>query len=379
MTKSGKKVICYVSASAGDWGGASRVLFSNIRLLDRSRFEPVVLLPTAGPVVALLQHLGVAHVIWGRLHEPGGVVEYARNVFLAAKLLKEHRVDLLHINHSNYWRPAEVVAARLLRIPIVTHYHVVVDEPGPFVRLSSRIVAVSSFTADHSLPRSVPKVVVHNAVTLERFDSAVDIRGELGLSPEDIVVSFIGQVRAIKGIDLFLRMTREIDAGNVRFLIAGECRDPARFEGAYSEERLRAEIGNDPRVKYVGYRSDVENVYRASDIIVLPSRSAEPFGLINIEAGAAYRPIVASCAGGVPEIVQNGENGLLFDPGDGASLVRNVKRLVEDRQLREAMGTRARRAVENNFTTKPVRALEAVYDGLIRCHPGAEPSKVGDP
>ena len=129
MALHGKKVICYLSASSGDWGGASRVLFTNIRLIDRDRYEPLVLLPSEGPILSLLKQLGVRYTIWGRQHEPNGKMQYIRDIIAAAGFFRRNRVDLLHINHANYWRPAEVLAAKLLRIPIITHYHVVVDQP----------------------------------------------------------------------------------------------------------------------------------------------------------------------------------------------------------------------------------------------------------
>jgi glycosyltransferase involved in cell wall biosynthesis len=360
-----KKVICYLSASAGDWGGASRVLFATIRLLDRSRYEPLLLLPSEGPILPLLQQLGIRYIIWGLAHETNGAIQYVRDIFSAVKLFRNNRVDLLHINHANYWRPAEVLAAKLLRIPVVTHYHVVVQEPGPYVKLSSMIVAVSEYTATHSEPRTVPKVVIHNAVNLERFDEAVDVRAELGLSPDDIVVSFLGQIRTIKGIDLFIKMAHQIRGDAVKFLIVGECRDPKRFEGSYTEDRLRAEIGNDSRIKYVGYRTDVQNVYRSSDIIVMPSRWGEPFGLINIEAGAARKPMVSTRDGGIPEIIRHGENGFLVDREDLDGLIHYTRLLVENEALRRQIGQRAREIVEEQFTELPIRMLEQAYDRLL--------------
>jgi len=309
--KPGKRVICYLTESAGDWGGASRVLFSTLRLVDRTRFEPLVLLPTRGRILPLLDRIDVPYVVWGQAHEPRGVVRYARDIAAAIRLFRSRRVDLLHINGNNYWRPAEVLAAKLLRLPIVTHYHVVVDQPGPFVKYSDLIVAVSAYTAAASEPKSIPKAVVHNSVVLARFDDARDIRDELGLAPNDIVISFVGQIRDIKGIDLFIRMAHAIREPSAKFLIVGECRDPAKFPGAYTEERLRREIGDDARIRYVGYRSDVENVYRASDVVVMPSRGGEPFGLVNIEAGASKRPVVATRDGGMPEVIVHGENGFL--------------------------------------------------------------------
>jgi L-malate glycosyltransferase len=363
--KSKKWVICYLTESAGDWGGASRVLFSNLRLIDRARFEPIVLLPSKGPGLPLLEQIGVQHVIWGRQHEPKGIARYAGDIAVAVRFFHRHGVDLLHINGANYWRPAEIIAAKLLRIPIVTHYHVVVDKPGPFVKFSNLIVAVSAYTAAASEPKSVPKVVVHNSVVLERFDRARDIRAELGLSTDNVVVSFVGQIRDIKGVDLFIRMAHAIEGSSTRFLIVGECRDPQRFPGSYTEDRLREEIGDDSRIRYVGYRADVENIFRTSDIVVVPSRGGEPFGLITIEAGACRTPIVATRDGGLPEVIRHGENGFLVDREDVAGLVHHTSLLIADVRLRGQMGRRAREIVEEQFTERPVRLLEQAYERIL--------------
>jgi glycosyltransferase involved in cell wall biosynthesis len=208
--------------------------------------------------------------------------------------------------------------------------------------------------------------VIHNAVDLRRFDEAVDIRSELGLGRGDVVVSFIGQIREIKGIDLFIRMARATPGANLRFLIAGACRDPVKFKGAYTEERLRAEIADDQRIRYVGYRTDVHNVYRSSDIIVMPSRWGEPFGLINIEAGAAGKPVVSTRDGGIPEIIRHGENGFLVEREDVEGLVHYTARLAGSEALRRRIGGRAREIVEEHFTSRPVRKLEQAYERLLQ-------------
>lgn len=365
MKKPDKQVICYLTESAGDWGGASRVLFSNLQLIDRTRFEPIVLLPAKGPILSMLEQFELEYVIWGRAHEPKGLMRYVADIAAAVRFFRQRGVDLLHINGANYWRPAEIIAAKLLRIPIVTHYHVVVDKPGPFVKFSDLIVAVSAYTATASEPRSMPKAVVHNSVVLRRFDHARDIRTELGLAADSVVVSFVGQIRDIKGVDLFIRMARAIPGTSNRFLIVGECRDPERFPGSYTEDRLRKEIGDDSRIRYVGYRADVENIFRTSDIVVVPSRGGEPFGLITIEAGACRTPIVATRDGGLPEVISHGENGFLVDREDLAGLVHYATMLIADGKLRQRMGQMARAIVEDRFTERPVRMLEEAYDRLL--------------
>jgi glycosyltransferase involved in cell wall biosynthesis len=258
-----------------------------------------------------------------------------------------------------------MLAAKILGIPVITHYHVVVQRPGPFVRYSKAIAAVSEYTAVNSEPKRVPKIIVHNSVNLERFDEAEDIRAKLGFTSNDVVVSFFGQIRTIKGIDLFIRMAHRIRGDHIKFLIAGDCRNPEKFEGAYTEERLRAEIGGDPRMHYVGYRTDIQDLYRSSDIIVMPSRWGEPFGLINIEAGASFKPIVSTRDGGIPEIIRHGENGFLVEREDLEGLIHYTKLLVEKETLRVSMGKRARQIVEERFTHQPVKILESAYERLL--------------
>lgn len=361
-----KLVVGIITGSAGDWGGASRVLYTHLRLLDKSHFHPVLLLPHDGPIIPELEEKKIDYVIWGALIEPGNILVYLKAMWRMMRFLRLHKVDILHINHSNSWRPAELLAAKLMRVPILLHYHTVNIDPSPFVSLSTAVIAVSDYVAQHSLPAKLPKYVVYNPVDLKRFDSAQDIRHELGYEAHHILVSFLGQIREIKGVGDFIEMAKRIPHPDARFLIAGECRDPEKFDGAYSEADLQTAFDGDPRLRYLGYLSRVEDLYRSSDIIVVPSRWQEPLGLINLEAGACHKPVVATRSGGIPEIITDGENGLLVDIGDVDALVEKVAMLIGDAYLRDSLGEAARARVEANFTTRPVRDLEALYEKLAR-------------
>jgi glycosyltransferase involved in cell wall biosynthesis len=360
----GKRTIAFLTGAAGDWGGASRVVYTTLELLDRTRFEPLVMLPAAGPIEERLQALGIRYVVWGEVREPKGILGYARALASCVRFLHANRVDLLDINFR-FWRPAEVLAARLLRIPVVTHYHLVAAEWGPFVAWSSAVVPVSRFTAEHSGPPGVPKVVIPNSIILGRFDRAQDVRNSLGISSEHVVFTFVGQIRDIKGADLFIKMARALPGDALRFLIVGECRDPAKYPGSYTEARLRAEIGDDPRILYLGYRTDVVDLFHSSDVIVAPSRWGEPLGLVNLAARAARKPMLAARDGGVPEVIVHGENGFLVERDDLDALIAYAARLAGDKALRAAMGARGRAIVEERFGTAPVRRLERLYEALI--------------
>lgn len=363
---SNKPVICFITNSAGDWGGASRVLFTNLRLLDQARLTPLLLLPKPGPIEAELDRLGIRYQVWGPLTEPGSPLAYVRGLARAWRFLRSERVAAIHLNGTFFWRPAELLAAQLLRIPCIAHYHVINAKPAPFIKHCRAAICVSRYTAQQSLPVNLPKPVIYNSINLARFDAGHDLRDALGIRADEVVVAFLGQIREIKGVADFIAMARQIPHPNARFLIAGECRDPQKFPGSYSERDLERLAAGDPRIRYIGYVKDVEDVYHTADIVVVPSRWQEPLGLINLEASACRKPVVATRVGGIPEVVEDAVNGYLVDPGDTAALAARVAALIADGGLRTRLGEAGRARVERDFTTRPVRDFEALLLGCAR-------------
>lgn len=359
MSRSNKAVVCFITGSAGDWGGASRVLYTNLRQLDRSRIEPILLLPRPGPITAELDRLGLRYHIWGSPNEPANRFAYLRAFVRTLLLFRREKVRLVHFNNRP-WRPAEALAARTLGIPILLHFHVVNEARSPVINWARGVVVVSDFVRQASQPPELKKFVVHNPVDLARFAQGRALRDELGIAAGTIVVSFVGQIRDIKGVQDFIAMARLIDDPNLVFLIAGECRNPRVFAGAYSEDDLRTMIDGDERIRYVGYIDRVEDVYATSDVVVVPSRWQEPLGLIAIEAAACGKPVVATRVGGLPEIIEDGRTGFLVDPQAPDALARRVIAFANDAALRCNMGTAGRKRVERLFSTQPVRDFEDV-------------------
>jgi glycosyltransferase involved in cell wall biosynthesis len=364
-TKQAKRVICYLATSAGDYGGASRCLFVTLKGIDRKKYEPLLLFPSEGPIFEQLDRLGIYYSVWDK-KEYTQPLAYVFKILRALNFLCSHKVDLLHINHTSYWRPAEIIAAKILRIPVVTHFHLINKNVSPYLKYSDLIIANSRFTAQSSVDANVPIEVVHNSVDLDRYDQADDIRKELGLGQDNVVVTFIGQVRETKGIDVFINLAKKIINENVKFVIVGRCHGPEKLKDSYTEDKIHHEIGHSGHITYLGYRSDIQNVYHSSDIIVMPSRWNEPFGLINIEAGAARKPIVSTEVGGIPEVIRHGENGFLVDKNDSEALMRYTTTLIYNQKLREKMGNKGREIVEKKFTERPIRKLEKIYEGLIK-------------
>ena len=359
-----KLVVCFFTNSAGDWGGASRVLYTNLWQLDTSKIDPILVLPCKGPIEPELDTRGLRYEVWSPFTEPGSPTAYLRAFWKAWRFFRRERIDVIHVNGANFWRPAELLAAKLAGIPILAHYHVINDDPSPAMRWCRAAIAVSRYTAEQSGPPGLSKPVIYNPINLARFDAGHSLRDELGIAESDVVVAFLGQIREIKGVADFIAMARAIEAPHARFLIAGECRDPAKYPGSYSESDLEKLAGDDARIRYIGYHKDVENVYHTADIVVVPSRWQEPLGLINLEAGACYKPVVATRVGGIPEVIEDGVNGYLVDPGDIETLASRVATLIDDPALRARLGEAGRARVEQNFTAQPVREFEALLLSL---------------
>jgi glycosyltransferase involved in cell wall biosynthesis len=131
-----------------------------------------------------------------------------------------------------------------------------------------------------------------------------------------------------------------------QFYFVGALENPP-YEGEL--KALLASQGLLDRFHFTGWRNDVPRVIRAMDVVVVATVTPEPAALMLMEAMAMERPIVATRTGGTPEIVLDGETGLLFKPGDARQLADCVSRVLADNQLARGLGTRAKRRVEARF------------------------------
>jgi glycosyltransferase involved in cell wall biosynthesis len=126
-------------------------------------------------------------------------------------------------------------------------------------------------------------------------------------------------------------------------------------------------------VVFAGMRSDIPEILRGSDLVLLPSIYGENLPTVLMEAGGCGRPVVASDVGGISDIVANEETGLLVPPGDSPAIAAAVLRLLADPELGERMGEAGRRRMERLFDARLwARSLRAVYDTAIDANPRLE-------
>jgi len=135
---------------------------------------------------------------------------------------------------------------------------------------------------------------------------------------------------------------------------------------------LAAELGLGDAVRFLGFRLDIPELLQAMDVFVLSSRS-EGLSLTLLEAEAAGLPIVATRVGGNPEVVRDGESGLLVPSGEPEPMAAALARLLQDSALRQRWGERGRRLYRDEFTLQAmVRGYERLYRQLAGLQPPGE-------
>lgn len=232
--------------------------------------------------------------------------------------------------------------------------------------LADRFIAVSEATRRDLIELAgVPAAkveVVYNGVEEQNFveKQLQELRLRLECRPGDQLVVFAGRLAYHKGAGFFTVAAETLTKPpNVRFVIVGE---------GPMETEIRRRAARPPlagRLTLTGRREDAVAIIASADLFVLPSLS-EGLPLTLLEAAMCGRAVVASNTGGMPEIVKNGETGLLVPPGDATALAESIVSLLSDQREREKMGAAARQLWERKFTADVmVDKLEKTYSSLM--------------
>ena len=384
----GRRRILFVNHTA-QMGGGEVALLNIVRHLDRSRFDPVVILFADGPLADRLAEAGVdARVVplagsvvnarkgvlgWGSLLRVSDAWRAARHVVAVAREVRRSGADLVHANSLK----ADVIAGlagRLAGVPVVWHVR---------DRIADDYLPPAAARAFRWLARSVPHHVVANSratlATLRlppgRPGTAVysgTVTDDLPPAPSPAasgpVVGLVGRISPWKGQHIFVRAAAELHRlyPACRFQVIG---GPLFGEAAYDRDvrAMAARMGLAGVVEFTGHRADVPQRIAALDVLVHASTAGEPFGQVVAEAMAAGKPVVATRGGGVPEVVVDGVTGLLVPMGDVSAMARAIARLLDDPAAAAAMGRAGRVRIEQQFTIgHTVARLATVWDRTIR-------------
>jgi glycosyltransferase involved in cell wall biosynthesis len=401
------RVLVVEASSGGVLGGSLTGLYHLIRGMDRDRFPIGMALYERKAIEAELAQLAVPvhHVHRRRLPKQHALLEMngyrrAKSVAAvraslgagrqAARLLVEelpaalalarliHRtgVDVVHLGNGLRANFDGVLAGVLTGCPIVCHVKGF-EKYGARERWAARrtttLVCMTQALLDHCHARGVHAAderVVYDAVDeswLRPQRAAAAVRRELGIPPEAPCIGIAGNIQEWKGQGVVVDALGLLaDYPTVHCVVAGGVHRAGEAYAAAVRARVAARrLGG--RVHLVGFRADIADVMNAWDVVVHASVRPEPFGRVILEGMLLGKPVIATAAGGVRELIANGCTGWLVPPGDAGALADRLCRVLAAPGEAQAVGARAREWARRHFSlARQVEEMSAIYERAAR-------------
>lgn len=405
-----RRRVLFVERTTG-FGGSTVGLAHLLRGIDRSRWEPLVVLShetqrawmerqglgwvetTVVPMRPPRTHARSGNGWTDRLlrklvDSPLAAADsYSRSLPCAQDLLRfigGRDIDLIHLNNGVSVNRAGIRVAKALGVPCVVKQRGFEWRSWDVARLAQQVdlflpdsATVAADVARLGVSRD-RILVTYCAVDLPAVPSPAIVaaaRASLGIAEAAPVFGIVGCVQEWKGQHVFLdaaaRVLAEVPAAVA--LVVGA--PPSGAETDYSKSLIRqaASLGIADRVRFTGHRDDVPALLCTMDAVVHASTAAEPFGTIVAEAMALERPVIASALGGPTEYVEHGATGLLHAPGDADDLASAVLRHLKDPVGARTMAAAGRATSLRRFNAAAhVERTFGAYERLLRA-----PSRTG--
>lgn len=356
-------------------GGENSMLAVLRQLLDRGDLdlEFCVLGPTEGAMPARIYELGIPIEPLQLFDEAGR--RFSRELAIPRLLeaAKASGADLVHGNSLAMGRLLGAASRQQTTFVATSHLRDIMKLSRAAIsdlNATRRLIAVSSATLRFHVGQGLDEslgTVIHNGIDVERFaadDSArARIGDELGIPADAIVLLTVGQIGLRKGLDTLAAVGQRLAEARtgIHWLLAGERFSQKAESIEFEASILRTFAECEPSLKLhkLGYRRDIAELMRASDVLVHGARQ-EPLGRVLLEAAASRLAIVATDVGGTGEIIVDGESGLLVPADAPAVMTDAISRLIDDDSFRRQIVAAADRRIQGDFGI--AKSAEAVAD-----------------
>lgn len=370
--------------TSSDIGGAQNHVQDIVTNLTNGTFQPFVICGLGGDFDAKLRALGVETFKIKSLDKKINFCKDLKTLLELIRVLKEIRPEIVH-THSSKAGLLGRIAAKLCGVPVIlfTAHGFVFHEFMSKAKyqfylhleklaglITDQIIAVSEMDKAKAINNNVissQKIqTIHNGIDVELFEPEPDfdtetLRGQLNVDKYDMLIGLVGRLVEEKGIPYFIEAARIVcqTYPKTKFVLVGDGLLRSSLEELVDLKYLSNNF------IFTGVREDVKVILSAIDIVVFSSIK-EGLPLALLEALAMEKPVVSTMAGGIPEVITSGKNGLLAPIGDSDILAEAIMTLIEDCNLRESVGKAGRITVCNRFSlTQMVQATEKLYLNLL--------------
>jgi glycosyltransferase involved in cell wall biosynthesis len=392
-----RRILYCESSQDGTIGGSHTCLLNLVRGLDKSLYEPIVifyedhaLIPQFQEVADTIVWREGLHrpVHWGLKKETGSrgkrlaakVVNGGRfigTILQYAGFLKERNISLIHLNNSITRHHEWMYAAFLAGVPCVVSERGLPSytaEDRLVARKLAMIVPMSRWIMNHMVAQGVAPGnirVVYDGLPRENVHvprMPEDIRKTYGIMPHQPMIGIVGNIRQWKGQEIVVRALIEVHKA-VPDVICFFVGTATVMDQPYYEhlQRLLKDHGIEGQVRFTGYQPDPASFIRAFQVLIHASVSPEPFGMVVLEGMAQRRPVIGSRAGGVIEMIIEGETGFTFPPGDAEVLAKRIVELLRDPDRATKMGEAGYERLQRDFSLERyLESIHGVYEALLK-------------
>jgi len=344
------------------WRGGQEQLFSLMKGMKERSHTVCLAAPQDAPLAQRVRQLGITTYAFEQRNElsPGALWRLRR-------ILRLRHFDVIHFN-----TPRAIVAgslvAKLEGVKVrISSRRVNFPLKSRFSRLKYNLLLEAIITVSDTIRETLlaggvePSLVrvIYEGVDLHWIDRQEPPSERLGNG--NLVVGTVAHFSQEKGHETLLKAAASLSSRfkNVTYLLVGEGELRARLH------RLTEQLRLNSHVNFTGFRSDCEALMKHFDVFCLPSRS-EGLSSAILAAMANRLPVVATNVGGIPELVINGETGLLVEPDNPSELAGALSRLLDSRELRSQLGQEGRRRIEAHFTLQQkLDQTETLYAQLL--------------
>ena len=359
--------------------------FLSMQGLDKNKYHVELACAPNGRLIDLVRSNGMPVRTFRYLVQPIHPVKDLITIFSLSRFLKKNPYHIIHTHNSKAGFIGRL-AGKLSKTPIIVHtvHGFAFHDQEPkwkqwlilnLERLASRwcdiMIFISQPLIDWALRERVvtrkEKIIkIYSGIELKKFQPATDkersrLRARRGFKDDEAVVGMVSKLWEGKGHILLIQAfeTLLIRFPNVKLVIVGEGYLKGELKNVVSTKGL------DNKVLFTGFQEDVREILTCVDIAVLPSYF-EGMGRVLLEAMAMEKPVVGTRVGGIPDLIEDGVNGFLVEPGNVMELAEAILKILNEKKIAKRLGFNGRRKIQSRYSAVcMVQAIEAVYHRLL--------------
>lgn len=358
--------IAFIECSSG-FGGSAKCVYQFANALDTTKYSPYIYCSEVVGWFESLKELSSCVISATHIKPSKSVPAHNRLFRYISKIaglflsiarfpyfllkFKEHKINIIHTNNNIYEHIPAFIAAKILSIPILCHFH----DQTPltliekiFIPLINKFFVISSAAIKiYSTDIPVSKLqVIRNGLLVKNYEEII-VDDSIVQHP---AVGVVGRLIPWKGQETLIKAATQIikNIPEIKFYIIGDDLNGDKTYGDYLRNMV-AELGLSESVIFTGWINDPRPIIKELDICVCTSIEPEPFGLVLLESMILDTPVISTSHGGPLDIIDEGVDGYFYEPKNYEQLSALIIMLLKDRKLMDSIAKSAKKKITEKY------------------------------